>query len=69
MGKVGCGRGAGLSHAQQNEARCATSCFSLLTGFNLISSSSEVAVCELGFTAQCFLGNFEKLNKNDVNEQ
>ena len=61
--------GRGLSHAQQNEARCAMSRFSLLTEFNLISSSSDVAVHELGFTAQCFLGNFEKVNKNDVNEQ
>lgn len=61
--------GRGLSHAQQNETRCAMLHFSLLTGFNLISSSSDVAVHELGFTALYFPGNFEKLNKNDVNEQ
>ena len=55
--------GRGLSHAQQDEARCAVSRFSLLMGCNLISSSSDVAVHELGFTAQRFLGNFEKLDK------
>lgn len=35
----------------------------LLTGLHSMSSSSD-AVYKLGFPAQCFLANFEKLNKN-----
>lgn len=52
----------GLFPAQQNEARCAASLFSSLTGLNLISSSSDGAVPES--QSLRFLGNFENLNKN-----
>lgn len=56
--------GRGLSHAQQNQAGCAPSHLSLLTRLNFVSSSSDVAIHELGFPAQSSLANFEKLIKN-----